>query len=87
MSKIKLDARQTAFNFENTEEINTFKAVVGVAADKTNSYTSGSDSYNTVVRYRLNSNGELITLDTVLNSLGALAVRTDLKENDINSYS
>ncbi len=80
--KIKLDARQTAFNFENTDEINTFKAVVNVAATKTDSYTTGSDSYNTVVKYRLNSNGELMAMDTVLNSLGVLAERGDSKEND-----
>jgi len=80
--KIKLDARETAFDFENTNEINTFKNIINVAATKTDSYTTGSDSYNTVIRYRLNSNGELMTLDTVLNSEGSLATRSDLKEND-----
>lgn len=81
--KITIDNRQTQYTLTDSSDFSSVSSILQTAASKTNTRYSGSDRLNTMIRYRVNDDGKLISIDTVLNSGGVLATRDDMETNDL----
>ena len=80
---LKVDGRSPYYKLDYESDITAIKAILESAAKKTESRPQGSKRYNTMVRYRLNSDGKINMIDTVLNSLGAQATKNTMQPDDM----
>ena len=80
---LKVDGRSPYYKLDYESDITAVKAILESASKKTESRPQGSKRYNTMVRYRLNSDGKINMIDTVLDSNGAQATKNTMEPDDM----
>ncbi len=80
---LKVDGRSTYYKLDYESDIASVKSILELAAKKTESRPSGSARFNTMVRYRVNSDGKINMIDTVLDTDGALATKDTMEPDDV----
>ncbi len=80
---VKVDGKTSYYKLDYESDITAVKAILESASKKTESRPQGSKRYNTMVRYRLNSDGKINMIDTVLDSNGAQATKNTMQPDDM----